>query len=87
MKQQVASLTEDNIQLRGTLTDLRETVHNLSSEIGKMKRAFGALSNLVDAEVESCRGESSKLWLEVTQAKESGVVMQQALNNQWIRGD
>lgn len=80
MKQHVASLTDDNIQLRGTVTDLRETLSHLSSEVGKMKRAFGALSNLVDAEVDSCRGESSKLWLEVTQAKESGVLMQQAID-------
>jgi regulator of replication initiation timing len=80
MKQHVASLTDDNIQLRGTVTDLRESVSQLGSEVGKMKRAFGALSNLVDAEVDSCRGESSKLWLEVTQARESGVLTQQALD-------
>ena len=79
LKQQVASLTDEKIQLHGCVADLRETVGRLGAEMSKMKRAFGALSNLVDAEVESCRGETSMLWVEATQAKESRVVTNQAL--------
>jgi hypothetical protein len=44
-----------------------------------MKRAFGALSSLVDAELDSCRGELGKLTTEVTRSAEHRSVQQQAV--------
>jgi len=82
VRSQVAALAEENAHLRGVNSDLRETCSHLSSEMAKIKRAFGALSNLVDAEIEGVHSDAAKLRAEITPLKEARSALQAGADRQ-----
>ena len=65
LKQQVVVLTDDNVRLSGVAQRMTATCSALSKEVHRLKVAFAALTDLLDAEVASLRTDGTKLWQEV----------------------
>ena len=72
LKQQVVVLTDDNVRLSGVAQRMTATCSALSKEVHRLKVAFAALTDLLDAEVASLRTDGTKLWQEVASLKEVG---------------
>ena len=70
LKQQVVVLTDDNVRLSGVAQRMTATCSALSKEVHRLKVAFAALTDLLDAEVASLRTDGTKLWQEVASLKE-----------------
>ena len=49
LKQQVSTLAAENARLSGLAQESTETCGHLSKEVGRLKQAFSALADLVDA--------------------------------------
>lgn len=61
LKQQVTTLAAENARLSGLAHDSTETCGHLSKEVGRLKQAFSALADLVDAEVGRLEADGTRV--------------------------
>ncbi len=70
LKQHVVTLSAENTRLSGLTQDLTETCGHLSKEVGRLKKAFSALADLVDSEVGRLESDGAKVRTQVTGLEE-----------------